>query len=162
MNWAIIFPTVDELEVSQGERVQESPTPEDLTTIDFGDLPRIFNTITKKQAEEILRQYPFQGGYGKVPVPTRPACRPPKGFVAICTDQLEAGLRMPTPTFFRNNLRYGRARITQLIPSAIRTVVGSELICGYLEITLTVDHFRRFFTVKRHENEKGWFYFSTR
>lgn len=88
------------------------------------------------------------------------SCLP--GMLAIYTNQLEVGLRIPTSTFFRISVRYWATRVTQQTPNAIRVLVSFELICYLLDIHTSINLFRCFYTIKKHINDWGWFCFSLR
>lgn len=149
--------------VPHDERVAEPIAPGNLSDIDFGHLPSYRSRIGMVKANRILRKYPFREGYNiGTPGPNHTAERPPIGSVAVYAEQLEAGIRMPTTRFFRDILRYFAVRITQLVPNAIRILVGFEMLCREQDVIPTVNLFHRCYTIKRHGCEKGWFYFCNR
>ena len=80
------------------------------------------------------------------------------GTVAIYLQQLEAGLRMPTSKFLRDVFRHFDIKITQLVPNAVRILVGLEILCRHQEVTPTVNLFRRYYTFKAHGTDMGWFH----
>lgn len=82
-------------------------------------------------------------------------------MLAIYFDQLEAGLRVPTFLFVRGSPMYWATQITQLTPNAIRVLIEFELICNLLGINPSVNLFRYFYTINKHEDDRWWFYFSS-
>lgn len=111
----------------------------------------------------IKRRYPFCRDYEIwAPKEGDRAHTPPPSMVAIYTDQLEAGLRIPTSSFICSNMRYWATRITQLTPNTIWVLIDFELICHLHEINPSVTLFQCFYTIKKHGNNRWWFYFSSR
>lgn len=138
------------------------PASRYLIIIDFGDLSKFRSTIWEDKAKLIRRRYPFRQGYDlNVPELNDRAHLPPDDLT-IYIDQLEAGFRMLTSRFLRDNLRYWGTRITQLTSNAIRVLVGFELVCSLLSINPIVNLFCRFHTIKKHNNSRGWFYINLR
>lgn len=111
----------------------------------------------------IRRRYPFRRGYNiRVPGLDDRVYLPTLGMVTIYTDQLEVELRKSTSAFFRSNLRYCATRVTQRTLNAIRVLVGFELIYHLLDIQSSINLFWHFYTIKKHDNDWKWFYFSSR
>lgn len=113
--------------------------------------------------EIIRRGYLFRRDYEiRVLKTDDRAYSPLPSIVAIYTDQWEVWLRIPTSTFIRSSLRYWAMRITQLTPNAIWVLIGFELIYHLLNVNLLINLFRCFYTIKKHGNDRWWFYFSSR
>lgn len=91
------------------------PVPQTPNLINFGDLSKFESLIDVKEIEIIRRRYSFHRDYEiRVPEANDRAHIPPPGMVAIYTNQLKAGLRIPTSTFIRSSLRHWATRITEL------------------------------------------------
>ena len=149
--------------IPHDEGVPEPVAPRDVANLDFGKMPQFRSRVGRDKAWKVMGKYPFRPGYLMTsPGPNDSAEKPPMGTVAVYVQQLEAGLRMPTSRFFRDVLRHFGLRITQLVPNAVRILVGFEMLCRHQEVTPTVDLFRRCYTFKAHGTDKGWFYVCNR
>ena len=106
----------------------------------------------------MLRAYPFYRGYNIYwAEPNQSATIPPKGQMAIYAEQLEAGLRIPTTQFLRDNLRYWGIWIIQIAPNAIQIPIWFEMLCWEQRVNHIVNLFQKFYMIKNNENEKDWF-----
>ena len=113
------------IEVPSDEEIVEPATPPNLNAIDFDQLPVFRSGIGLAETDAVIQKYLFRQEYTIYPPgPTQSIELPPVSRVAIYMDYLEVGLRMPTTRFFRDNLRYWRVRITQLVPNSIPILVG--------------------------------------
>ena len=129
--------------------------------IDFGEVEIIPPLLDQGDVDELVGRYDIPPQFeARAAWPGEYACRPPPEFVAIYRDQLVAGLRLPIPQFLYQILTFWGIRITQLVPNAIRSILGFFIMCPVLEIPYSLDLFRSFFQMKMSGPVHGWFYFA--
>nr|XP_027071576.1 uncharacterized protein LOC113696346 [Coffea arabica] len=130
---------------------------------DFGEVDTIPPALEQKDVDELAEKYEIPAQFEpRAARPGEVASRPPPGFVAIYRDQLMAGLRLPIPNFLFFILTFWGIRITQVIPNAVRSIIGFFILCRALEIPFSLDLFRAFFQMKVSGKVPGWFYFARR
>nr|XP_027078650.1 uncharacterized protein LOC113701937 [Coffea arabica] len=130
---------------------------------DFGEVDTIPPALAQKDVDELAEKYEIPAQFEpRAARPGEVASRPPPGFVAIYRDQLMAGLRLPIPNFLFFILTFWGIRITQVIPNAVRSIIGFFILCRALEIPFSLDLFRAFFQMKVSGKVPGWFYFARR
>lgn len=87
-------------EIPNDQETLVPPPPQNMSMIDFGDLPKFTSVIRMDDTRMICRRYPFLRGYDiEVPDPDDQAHRLPENMVAIYVEQMETGLRMLTSHF---------------------------------------------------------------
>ena len=131
--------------------------------IDFGEVELIPPILDQGSVDKLVGRYDIPLQFeARASRPGEYACRPPFEVVAIYRDQLIAGLRLPIPQFLYQILTFWGIRITQLVPNAIRSILGFFIMCRVLEIPYSLDLFRSFFQMKLSGPVHGWFYFARR
>ncbi|GKV06376.1 hypothetical protein SLEP1_g18277 [Rubroshorea leprosula] len=92
------------------------------------------------------------------------ACSAPRDhWMPVYGHYLTAGLRFLVPELLvALLLEYGLG-LTQLVPNAVRLILGFLVYCRTRGVIPTVNIFKYFFLIKRgSKKERGWFYFTPR
>uniref|UniRef100_A0ACD5Y133 Uncharacterized protein n=1 Tax=Avena sativa TaxID=4498 RepID=A0ACD5Y133_AVESA len=88
----------------------------------------------------------------------RASSRPPPGAVYVCSQALEAGMRVPLHGFFSETLAHFGIAPTQLAPNGWRIIV----LCHYAGVPPSLAVFRHFFLLRIVEKKGGWYCFSSK
>lgn len=121
------------------------------------------STLSEEELSIIrARFFPESGFELELPEPARGAAEAPAECLAMFEETLLAGLRFPLPEFVVRLLKDYEIVPAQLVPNSWRQIIGFLSLCALHELPSSLKIFRSLYSLKRHPQEKGWWYFSGR
>ncbi|XBI07751.1 hypothetical protein VPH35_135606 [Triticum aestivum] len=130
-----------------------------------GDERLVSSLRTQADVDDLRKKHGIPSEYAARPAgDDRRACtRPPPGSICVYAHALEAGMRVPLPSFFCEVLVHFGIAPAQLMPNAWRAMAGFLALCNSAGVPPSLAVFRRFFVLSiSSKKHKGWYHFRAR
>ncbi|XBI35893.1 hypothetical protein VPH35_121514 [Triticum aestivum] len=130
-----------------------------------GDERLVSSLRTQADVDNLRKKHGIPSVYAARPAgDDRRACtRPPPGSICVYAHALEAGMRVPLPSFFCEVLVHFGIAPAQLMPNAWRAMAGFLALCNSAGVPPSLAVFRRFFLLSIvNKKHKGWYCFRAR
>ncbi|KAM3208023.1 hypothetical protein ACQJBY_062989 [Aegilops geniculata] len=120
---------------------------------------------TQREVDALCREHGVPDGFTALPAgDLRANSTPPRGAICVYARALEAGMRVPLHSFFREALAHFGLAPAQLTPNGWRIMAGFLALCHSTGVPPSLAVFRHFFQllVVSHKHGNGWYFFQSR